>query len=529
MGDSQEGSSDKRIRQPQIRSSPPPQSSPAANRARDRRDTGMQSYEGSPRIRNASPIPARKSLKADAGYIPPGRGASATIAMSGKTSSLIFSTLFVVDALLLFALAVIIVVGKEGFLQSAGDGIVSVAWQLRLFIAILLVCLSIALRAWSLTQFLQQQREDESTFEKGEIVNVGQERPSLQSPPAPDSVTSSEEDTRAAVTAPVPSTVASVPKRSTIYDSTREPDDPSDLEEHPHTRLFPIGEEQNALPNGWRVIGASRRGYGHAYEGKYREDDFNIRLSAPTTHSHDQESDIALIAIADGIGSKQYSRRGARAAVLGATDVEEAHLQELAVVLAEGDPRYEALARTLLMQALQTASAQVKSRAQHDTLDVRELHSTLMVYLVAPYRRRQVFVASVQVGDGALFAFQPKGDENVAPHELWTCLQQPQIQIAGNEVQPFMRSTPDVWEHYMRCDVLDNVTFIMGMTDGTADDIEPPRATANTPHPDPFVLVHDFYLHLQGARTAEQVHEFLGYKKRGSFDDRTVVCLYQER
>ncbi len=92
-----------------------------------------------------------------------------------------------------------------------------------------------------------------------------------------------------------------------------------------------------------------------------------------------------------------------------------------------------------------------------------------------------------------------------------------------------MRSTPDVWEHNLHCDMLDNVVFLMGMTDGTADDIEPPRATGDRPEPDPFVLVHDFYLHLRGARTAEQVHEFLGYKKRGSFDDRTVVCLYQER
>ena len=59
-------------------------------------------------------------------------------------------------------------------------------------------------------------------------------------------------------------------------------------------------------------MGASRRGYGH-YDGKYREDDFAIRLF----HFPELKRSVALIAIADGVSAKENSRLGAQAAVEG--------------------------------------------------------------------------------------------------------------------------------------------------------------------------------------------------------------------
>ncbi len=74
----------------------------------------------------------------------------------------------------------------------------------------------------------------------------------------------------------------------------------------------------------------------------------------------------------------------------------------------------------------------------------------------------------------------------------------------------------------------------MGMTDGTADDIEPPHPTREEPEPDPFVNVNDFYERivkpaLNNPEPAEALAESLGYRKRQSFDDRTVVCLYRQQ
>lgn len=59
-----------------------------------------------------------------------------------------------------------------------------------------------------------------------------------------------------------------------------------------------------------RLIGASIRGEAHAARGTYCEDAFARRSSA----------DFAFVAVADGVGSCEFARDGARAAVRAASD-----------------------------------------------------------------------------------------------------------------------------------------------------------------------------------------------------------------
>lgn len=310
-----------------------------------------------------------------------------------------------------------------------------------------------------------------------------------------------------------------------IYDITREPVDQGDISDHPHFTIFPTSRKgENYLRDGWRIIAASRRGYGHAYEGKYREDDFNIRIySVPG-----QLPDIAMVAIADGVSSKSLSRRGARAAVLGATELPEQRMNKMRYMLSQREESEHFFKESfaILVEALATARRRVEEKAAQSRASVDEMQSTLLVYLAMPLEEDQLLIASTQIGDGALFALRHKDQD------IWTCIQQPQIQSAGNEVHPFMRSTQDEWKKYFRCLSISNARCIMGMTDGTADDIEPPRATRENPEPDPFMLVHDFYQRIvlpayTQPQPAEELLKLLGYRKKTSHDDRTVVCLYR--
>ena len=346
--------------------------------------------------------------------------------------------------------------------------------------------------------------------------------------------------------------------RPSIYD--KEVDPPGYEKEkavHPHHKLYPARledmERKSVLPYGWRIIGASRRGYGHAYQGKYREDDFAIKFfrislregQPPAVH-------MALIAIADGVSAKEYSRYGALAAVQGAIDVvqwskelveegrmdpsETPHslLWTLAELLWAGghEEQCKDKAHDLLMQMMRAAMMSVNRRAQQQKgLSSDDLHSTLMLFLVVPLGQRRLFVASTQVGDGVLFALQ--ANNSTKPRDRWQWIQHAQIQASGNEVQPFMRSKPEQWNEVFQCEVLENVHFVMGMTDGTADDIEPPRPTADDQDPDPFFYVDDFYQRIrrdsiEKANPAQALDDFLGYKRKQSYDDRTVVCLYNE-
>lgn len=329
-----------------------------------------------------------------------------------------------------------------------------------------------------------------------------------------------------------PEQIGRIQPGQSIHDVTRDPPDFNEYEqrEHPHEKFYPTPGIPWKLRSGWNVIGASRRGYGHSYEGKYREDDFEIRSIRADTRT--SQVDMVMVAIADGVSSKPYSRRGARAAVQGALSITDTsvYVQELRKSIGEqasSNVRDNA-AFKVLMESLQAAHAHIEQQGKYYRISVDEMHSTLMVYIAIPVEQ-QLFVASVQVGDGALFAMRPGG---ATPRERWRWLQQPQIQATGNEVQPFMRTGPEVWQQYLRADLLDNPSFIMGMTDGTADDIEAPRPTQEVPNPDPFYFVDDFYQHIaqsviHAPQPAEALLKFLDYKKKQSFDDRTVVCLYR--
>ena len=368
--------------------------------------------------------------------------------------------------------------------------------------------------------------KDESTLLRREIDRLKRENVALQNQPRTTPPVSPGAPVPAVVSQPRPIEQVSPPP--SIYDNPREPDDPGDLGDHPHEKIFPASGEGNALRHGWLVIGASRRGYGHAYEGKYREDDFAVKMVS-AGRGRSGQANLALIAIADGVSSKKLSRRGARAAVLGATSISEERLWRIASQVMHRSPQCSDEAHSILMEALLAAHDNVDACAQHYMVSVDELQSTLLVFLAVPADDHHMFVASTQVGDGALFAFQPR--KGHAPRDTWKWLQPPQIQEAGNEVQPFMRTGSDDWGAAFRVEVLENVACIMGMTDGIADDIEPPRPTPDNRNPDPFLNVDDFYQRIitpsfHNARPGEALIESIGYRKKQSHDDRTLVCLY---
>lgn len=340
----------------------------------------------------------------------------------------------------------------------------------------------------------------------------------------------------------------------TIYDYRL---DPENYEEervlHPHEKRYPHSlEVPNSLIYDWQILGASRRGYGHSYDGEFREDDFAIRTftlpDRPSTHPH-----AALIALSDGVGSRSYSRYGASAAVEGAINLFEPTLQEeferrngsqsllidhLYKIIQQKEPDPEQ-AKQIVCTAVEMAYLNVLKQADElrkalsePQIQDYDLHSTLLVFLVIPLDKTKLFIASTQVGDGALFARITQTISQQKTDDLWQLLQPPQIQESGNEVIPLLRSDQAYWQRFANCITLEPVHFIMGMTDGTADDIEPPHPTQIEPKPEQFVYVQDFYKHiknsaLQQGDPAQGLLNFLSYRKPQSYDDRTVVCIYK--
>lgn len=330
--------------------------------------------------------------------------------------------------------------------------------------------------------------------------------------------------------APMPPAAPVIPDAS-IYDHQVEPTDSSDLPLHPHEKRFPTANEPNALDYNWRIIGASRRGYGHGYEGKYREDDFQIKL----LNNQAVGPSLVLVAIADGVSSKELSRKGALASVEGATAITEQQVAQLkALLYRKGQPdEVRKVAAQVLMESLRGAADAVLNAARSARVSVDEMHATLLVFLAAPLGADELFLARVQIGDGAMFGVRASAGNGEPPNARWKQLLAPQIQAAGNEVQPFMRSQEKDWPQYMQFDTLTGISGVMAMTDGIADDVEPPLPAPGAPEPDHFSMVDRFHQTyvlptLQSPRPADELVRFIGYRRSQSIDDRTLVYLYRK-
>jgi hypothetical protein len=288
--------------------------------------------------------------------------------------------------------------------------------------------------------------------------------------------------------------------------------------QHPHVKVLPVAGPALALDGGWRVLGASVRGRAH-HNGHFREDDCAIRP---------YRTQAALLALADGVGSQAYARWGALAAVQGATGaVSEADLAALVHAARDrSDPAERTLqqcaqAAILAMLAGAVQAVQQTAQANHKAPD--ELQSTLLVALLVPKPTGDLFVTSAQIGDGALLLRPPTLDG--APR--WQTLQAPQPPDSHTTVVPLLHFDAAHWPSLIHMHTAEAGSALVALTDGVLDDLHTP------PDPDTghFADEEDFYWKLRAAtnHTSAPAHAlaaFLGYHKRGSSDDRTVVCVY---
>jgi len=310
-------------------------------------------------------------------------------------------------------------------------------------------------------------------------------RPTVERRPPPDKV-------RPEIEAPAEE---APPKPRPAVWQELEPTDPSD----------PVPHEVPWLlegVDGWRMAGASRRGKMHAHHGTHREDAFAMVVVGPWH----------LVAVSDGAGSARLSRVGSHVVVRTAISM----LEE--ILAAEPEPSPERLNQAL-EEALQAAHLAVHQEAKEREQPVKELSATFLL-LVHGVTQAGHVVGSLQVGDGLLVIQYPDGA--LAP------LAERDSGAYGGETF-FLTSKPvEAWlgRGEVRC--LDGPPrMLVAMSDGVADDFIPyeehlPALFRNL---DKIVARKEGY---RDGDAAQVLLQLIGYDKRGSFDDRTLVMLYRE-
>jgi hypothetical protein len=334
-------------------------------------------------------------------------------------------------------------------------------------------------------------------------------------------------------------------------------------ENHPLERgdWLPFGEQ-------WIIAAASARGLEHR-NGKYRDDDYAIRVFAQPGKgkSFFRQGPVmpyaAIIAIADGLGSKPLSRHGARAASQGAISVDTRLVYRMYERLQAPDRNGEMqrLANETFNAAFNAAAERVTEQAKQDEVTVEDLHSTLILVLAIldPHDPDRLTVIASQVGDGSVYTVQRvptvAADTNTsdipdAAHNTgsgspgtpapWRWLLKPQVEPTGTQVTPFMvryKADPERLLTEMKGQKQIPLRSLLAMTDGPAEVLTPYAPTGGADvfqHARPFfedvsVILRDTNdekaVETRGTVFEKKAKELLQRKLRVG-DDVTLVCLF---
>jgi protein phosphatase 2C-like protein len=284
------------------------------------------------------------------------------------------------------------------------------------------------------------------------------------------------------------------------------------LEIEPSDRRFPATPTQllDYEDHGWAIVGASLRGKGHRQDGKYRED----ALAAQMVDG------LHLIAVADGGGSYDLAREGARVAVEQA--IAGMHDQCAAFQKAPPDDvqmAVEAILRAGLMRAYEGVHARANEIHLEDgKTTVDDLRSTLLLLVHRELPGGTHLVGGAQVGDGVIAV---RDGEN-----RLQLLGTPDTGAVGNEVV-FLTdvSTEELARRPQAQTLPTRDLYCLVMTDGVSDDFLPIEENlAGLERP---LFTSVFTPGHTSREAAARLVEVLGYDRPGSFDDRTLVCVYK--
>ena len=280
----------------------------------------------------------------------------------------------------------------------------------------------------------------------------------------------------------------------------REPEDQSDPTPHEESKAF-------AFHDGWRAIAASTRGKLHAHRALWREDAFDI------AQADSPSGTWAILAVADGAGSANLARVGSRLACRASVESLRASLaeQELSPDAALLKERDLPLLREKLVQAAQSALQVLATEAQERQKPVGDFATTLLLLVRCAWKGQQV-CGALQVGDGAIALQNHDG--------LLTILGVADHGEHSSETR--FLTTPGIEAEFAartRFSIRSGLSAMSVLSDGVSDDFFPEEKRL----PEVFAQVLPL---VQSESGEAALLNWIGYEKKGSSDDRTLIISW---
>jgi serine/threonine protein phosphatase PrpC len=276
---------------------------------------------------------------------------------------------------------------------------------------------------------------------------------------------------------------------------------------------------------GWKIAAASARGRSHAHVGSCRDDDFALKV--------DHENLWQIVAVADGAGSSEFSREGARIVAHNSIEI-------LSQQLNQSPPLLEALIENwqqdknldheielhqelvaIFKTALASSINAIESLAQQQQVAYRDFYSTLLIaaHKTLPYGE---FVACYWIGDGGLGLYS-------ADQEIQLLGDGDSGEYAG-QTRFLDKNALDIDDlsKRVRFSLTKSFTALVLMTDGITD---PLFETDNNLRDLKYwqALWQQLQPHLSDSPelTAQNLITWLDFWSPGNHDDRTIALIYR--
>ncbi|WP_237067143.1 PP2C family serine/threonine-protein phosphatase [Microbulbifer guangxiensis] len=287
------------------------------------------------------------------------------------------------------------------------------------------------------------------------------------------------------------------------------PDDSSDCIDH----------------DGIRLLTASKRGRSHAHKGTHRDDEARIKWL--------EESGWHILAVADGAGSCQYSRRGSEIALnIAIEHLSEALNGEAGTALVDAclaqdnytsaftfnGATLQAVHETLIKAGWKAVLA-IDSEAETHKLSAKDFSTTFLV-LIHKETERGHLVIGFSIGDGALVAY----DVNNGVKLLCT---PDSGEFAGQTrfLEASLFQSNDIYKR-IKIDLISDFTCLMALTDGITDAKFSTESELSQKAPWD-ALWSEISPQLIGPKeqAKEKMTDWLNFFIAGNHDDRSVALL----
>lgn len=274
------------------------------------------------------------------------------------------------------------------------------------------------------------------------------------------------------------------------------------------------------LHNGWRVVGATRRGRQHAHQGTHREDAIRFKSGANYT----------ALCVADGAGSSKFSRLGSQLTVLRVTEYLGQEITKIDPALEEKDEQLTALLKSHITKAVELACVALQEAALLCGAIPNDFRCTLLTVLIFHGKKRE-YVLTNQIGDGAITALF--NDKNTV------LLGSSDSGAFSGEVSCFV---PDASARQKAAQVdivaqAEKIECLLLCTDGVEDPFYPLPKKAGDLFGQLYAGVkeklpdfsaqptHGSVINADSAGSA--LAQWLGFEKRGENDDRSLLLLHR--